>query len=199
MVLRQYVKVNADTNFKGATDVGQDGGVEGEETVYCFGSFTGETGEDQRPYALLDPRRDMVLLQDPARMRDRMGGFVISSLEILLRWLGKDLVRCLRRLAIPYFTWRKMKRRGTLRLLMEFGALEELYVSFLGRSAGRTWCDVAVAQGGSEAEGLWSHIREVEEEVRAEIEGLKRECGEWTAPMVRVVKHRGMLVEELER
>lgn len=197
-VLKQYVRVSADTEFRGATEcLGQMGGHDGEEMVHCLGSLKGEG-----PYALLDPGRDIVLLQDPPRMRDRTGGFVISSLDILLRWLGNDVVSSLRRLAIPYYTWRKTKNRGRLKLLMEFGALEELYVSFLGGGnmggGGRTWCDVVVAQGGSEVGGLWSHVREVEEEVRADVEGLKRDWREWKVPRVTVVRHRGVLVEELE-
>ena len=82
-----------------------------------------------------------------------------------------------------------------LRLLFEFEALEELYVSFLGESfegRGRreNWSDVVG--------GLWSHFNEVEEEVTADVEGLKRSYPGWKAPRVRVVRHRGMLIEGIE-
>jgi len=41
------------------------------------------------------------------------------------------------------------------------------------------------------------HVREVEDEVRADVEGLKNECPEWKPPRVRVVKHPGVLMEEV--
>lgn len=89
---------------------------------------------------------------------------------------------------------------------MKFLALEELWVSFLGggamgraggwRAPRRTWSDVV--GGSEEVGGLWSHVKEVEEEVRADVEGLKRACEGWCVPRVRVVRHRGVLMEELD-
>ena len=151
------------------------------------------TLKGSRPYALLDPSHDIVFLQDPPRTLDKTGGLVISSLVILLRW-SPVLISSLRRLAVPYFTWRKTRNNGRLDVLTELGALEELFVSFLGDGYGgsgyrASWSDVVG--------GLWSHVEEVEGEVRADVEGLKREYPEWKVPRVRVVRHRGVLGEEL--
>jgi hypothetical protein len=128
-------------------------------------------------------------------MVNALGSFVISSLEILLRWLDTSIIQSLRRLAIPYYTWRKTRNTVGLKLLLEFGALEELYVSFLGASfegRGRkeNWSDVVG--------GLWSHVPEVDEEVNADVEGLKRRYPGWKVPRVKVVRHREMLMRGIE-
>ena len=119
---------------------------------------------------------------------------MMSSLETLLRWCPVEKQR-LKRLALPYYTWRKTRNNGRLGLLRDIG-LEEVWVSFLGdcyagsRGYRATWSDVVG--------GLWSHVKEVEDEVRADVEGLKRSFPDWKVPNVRVIKHRGLLMEEFE-
>lgn len=192
IALKSYLRVNADTNFLGDMQfecLPTAKQSDEHETMFCLGTLKGD-----RPYALLDPWRDIVFLQDPPEMRDAIGGLVISSMEILLRWLGTKTIHSLRRLAIPYYTWRKTKNAVGLKLLLEFEGLEELYVSFLGDnytgSYRATWSDMVGE--------LWSHVREVEEEVQADVEWLKRRYPEWKAPKVRVVKHRGVLMEDID-
>ena len=165
----------------------RNGNGRAAEAVYCVATLKGA-----RPYALFDPERDILFLQDPPRTLDRTGGLVTSSIDILLRWSLVPACR-VERLAVPYYTWRKTRDLGKLGLVRRFGMLEELYVSFLGDgfegSYRATWSD---AVGG-----LWSHVEEVEKEVRDDVENLKREDPEWRVPRVRVVRHRGVLGEEL--
>jgi hypothetical protein len=192
VALKRYVRVNADMELCGDKKFeilpSSYPKTDEIEAQYYLSSLKGS-----RPYALLDPSHDIVFLQDPPRTLDRTGGLVISSLDILLRWSPVP-VSSLKRLAVPYFTWRKTRNNGRLVVLRELVALEELFVSFLGDGyAGSgyraSWSDVVGA--------VWSHVEEVEEEVRADVEVLKRECPEWKVPRVRVVRHRGVLGEEL--
>jgi hypothetical protein len=184
IALKKYLRINADLKFQGEM---QFVCINGHETMYWLGTLKGP-----RPFALLDPERDVLFLQDPPRTRDRTGTLVTSSLEILLRWLPVP-IHALKRLAIPYYTWRKTRNNERLELLKEFENLEELYISFLGDNASgsckATWSDLVG--------GLWSHFKEVEDEVKADIGNLKRKYPDWKAPMVRVVKHRGVLIEEI--
>jgi hypothetical protein len=165
------------------------------ETRYCIAQLEAP----HRPYALLDPRCDLIFLQDPPLTRHKAESFIESSLQIFVRWIGASMRDNLRSLAIPYYTWRKSRETGTLRLLVELKALESLYVSYLGGSesgsasgngaGGRSWVD---AVGG-----LWAHIQEIEDEVVHDLEGLKREFSTWKKPAVKVVKHRAELVNGL--
>jgi hypothetical protein len=160
-----------------------------------------------RQYALLfDQERDILFLQDPPRTLDSTGGtprsprshiptakLVIASLNILLRGCPIPL-SSLRRLAITYDTWRKIRDLGRLGLVRRFWGLEALYVSFLADdykgNHRATWSDILLG-------GLWSHVEEVEKEVREDVAYLKREDSEWNVPKVRVVGHRGVLEEQL--
>ena len=192
VALKKYVKLNADVHmdFRGDMELVLapfSSSFSDPEAQYCLSTLKGS-----RSYALFDPSHDILFLQDPPRTVDRTGGLVISSLEILSRWCPVDKAR-LKRLALPYYTWRKTRNNGRLRLLREFG-LEDLVVSFLGDgysgSHRASWSDVVG--------GLWSHVKEVEDEVRADVESLKKQDPSWTAPRLRIVRHRGVLLQELE-
>jgi hypothetical protein len=161
------------------------------------GRFYLETLKGSRPFALLDPKADIVFLQDPPRQRNPWEGDVVSSLATLVRWLDGAVLQNLRSLAIPYYTWHKSRILGILHLLLEFKELEELYVSFLGGVPG-----VGGSMGGWADEEavveLGGHVTEVGEEVRGDVEGLKRKFPEWQKPRVQIVKHRGFLTKELD-
>lgn len=143
----------------------------------------------RRRRALLDPRRDVVLLQDPP---DQRGGTVlISSLATLTLCLNPYIRNNLRFLAIPYYNWRKARLEGLLKHLLAFKVLERLYVPFMEGMGNSTDWSGAV---GVEIEG---HIREVEEEVRSDLEMLAVTHPGWRKPELRVVRHRHSMAEML--
>ena len=209
VVLRNYVKINADVDIRapgtahdGPMDLTPvesyshgDGRSEEDKAGKEQGRFYLATLKGNRPFALLDPKTDILFLQDPPRQRDRLGAEIISNLATLIRWLDVEVLRNLKRLALPYYTWHKSNTLGFLHLLLAFEELEELYVSFLGGvpvCAGAMWAD----QGG--VEELGSHVKEVAEEVMSDVEGLKRSFPEWRKPKVKIVKHMGIVTKELE-
>ena len=145
------------------------------------------------PAVVLSPVGDTLFLQDPPRMRKPDGGPVISSLEVLVRWLSPNIRKSLRCLAFPYFTWHKDRAFGSyLRGLMEFQALEELWVPLLDSSHS------TIVYGEDRGE-MDSHVKQVENEVISDVEKLAKENPDWKKPKIRVAKHRGILSAELEQ
>ena len=209
VVLRNYVRINADMKTHDPREVhhwpwiltslntSSDHGRRAEEVKAQEdqGRYYLATLEGKRPFALLDPKSDILFLQDPPRNSNPLGAETRSSLATLIRWVDAAVLRNLRRLALPYSTWKKMNNFDLLHLLLEFKELEELCISFLGGvpvGVGAMCAD----EGG--VEELGSHVREVEVEVTGDVEGLKRLFPEWMNPKVKVVKHIGIIRKELE-
>jgi hypothetical protein len=197
LVLQRFVKLNADAELQGQRELESlppKVQPDGLEVVHSRAKAQGNL-----PFALLDPKIDMLFLQDPQELMNSLGGPLISSLPIMLRWIPKNVIETLRSIAIPYFTWRKTRKAHgveSLQLLMKFKDLEELYVSFLGGQSvvqAHTWLDEVNGM-----EELGGHFREVEMEVLADVENLARKFPEWRRPVVRVVKHRSVLAREFE-
>ena len=194
LVIQRYVQLNADTELLGERELENlPPRIQSDdlEIVHCRATARGD-----KPFALLDPRKDILFLQDPHQMMNSLGGPLISSLAIMMRWMSKEIIEHLRSIAIPYFTWRKTRKVESLELLMGFKGLEELYVSFLGGQSivqAHTWLDEV-----NGVDELGVHFKEVEMEVLADVENLARQFPNWRRPMVRVVKHRSVLARELE-
>jgi hypothetical protein len=141
----------------------------------------------KRPFALVDPKRDILFLEDPQMPAHFGSGSIVSSLSILVRWIEHEIILNLRRLAIPYYSWRKCRITETLTVLKEFKGLTELYVSFMGGyEPGSTWSD-----GIGELAG---HMDEAEAEVKADLENLERGSRGWQRPKLKFVKHRGVII-----
>lgn len=148
-----------------------------------------------RSFALFDPKCDLLFLQDPASPGYQAPK--VSSINILVRWLEPEVLSGVRKLAIPYYSWRKTRVARSLKVFMEFKALEELWISFLGgyKPDGNRvmWSEVLDVgeQGG--------HMGEAEVEVRRDVEDLKKEFPGWGVGLrVGFVKHKGSLLDVLK-
>jgi len=190
LVLQRYSVINVDVGVGGPRsfrDLPPVIGANGVETIYSH-----EQLEGNRPFALVDPRCDIVFLQDKNWMPRQDLLNLVSDLEILVRWLDRGFVENLQCLAIPYYTWRKTRSSGGLKVLLRFKGLKRIFVSFM---AGRPqhghplWSDAT--------DELAGHIGEVEAEVRDDVENLARKHLGWTKPGYAVVKHRDILLKEL--
>ena len=104
----------------------------------------------------------------------------------------------IRRLALPYYSWRKTRTGGDLKLLLQFRALREVWITFLGsyESGGRDWVEVLDV---GDLDLVGGHLGEAEVEIRRDVEELKRECPRWGENVsIGFVKHKGSLAEILE-
>ncbi|MCC2770675.1 hypothetical protein LK516_22525, partial [Parabacteroides distasonis] len=72
----------------------------------------------------IDPKHDVLSLEDLNLPRATV---TLSTIDVVVRWADANCLDNLRRLAIPYYTWRKASICKYLYRLMEFKALEELY------------------------------------------------------------------------
>jgi hypothetical protein len=90
---------------------------------------------ERGPLTTFTPRHDILFLADPPNI-DASGSSedLISSLEILLRWLDSSVVKNIRYLSMPYATWRRDHLSGDLKRLKEFEKLEKIWVCFVGET-----------------------------------------------------------------
>jgi hypothetical protein len=200
-VLQRYLKVDSESAFDGERELESKEPVLRPEStiisrrqieIFYSRVYSRERRQGNRPFALIDPRNDILFLQDPPHAVYQTGVPVVSSLEILVRWLDPEIIANVRRLAIPYYSLRKTRVLGHLEVLMEFKGLNELCVSFLGGYDGqrRLWSDEVGDLGG--------HMNEVEKEISGDLESLEKEFPGWERPALKFVKHRGLLIDQLE-
>jgi hypothetical protein len=152
-------------------------------------SFMRVSPIENRQFSLVDPRSDVFFVEDPhLQQRD----FVLSSIDVTVRWIGPYCLEHLKRLAMPYYTWRKASMYCSLYTLTEFKALEELYISFLGceeQSPGSDWV--------SSVNGFNPHFEDMEKHILGELEDLVKEFPDWKRPEIRFVKNKSALRKEL--
>jgi len=144
---------------------------------------------------LFNPDLDILFLADPPSSHLVRH---VPSLSVLVRWLDQSVIGSVRRLAIPYYSWRKDKTFNQLDLLFGFKSLERLWVCFVGdggteRSrSGVGW--LGAVGGGLGEEG---YLREVKEQVMGDLEELGRRKVEWKRPWVGFVRDRGAVMNEV--
>lgn len=83
---------------------------------------------ENRRYSLVDPENDIFFLGDP-----EVPGpdFILSTIDIMVRWMDKYCLDHIKRLAMPYYTWRKAFTGTRDCTLVEFKALDELFIIFV--------------------------------------------------------------------
>jgi hypothetical protein len=142
--------------------------------------------------ALVNIRRDIIFLQVHEQEIIRSSGPMVSSLEVLMRWLGADARSSLRRLALPYYAWRKARLRKSLWLVTQLTALEELLVCFTDADQRRGWLDAVIDEAVTE-----SHIKEARDEVVSDLERLANDFPSWRRPRMSMLQNKKCLKELL--
>lgn len=138
---------------------------DGLEVVFRRTVFKGD-----RPFTLLDPRRDILYVDNPGRnpysLPDRPEE---PSMSILLRWLSSDIKENVRRIVMKVSMWREAIGTKTWELLVQFKRLEELYVTL--------HTEVFPVLG-------------IEEQVRRDLNDLSRDYPQWKTPVARLVRRK---------
>lgn len=148
---------------------------------------------------LFNPTLDILFLADPPSSHLVRH---VPSLSVLVRWLDQSVVESVRRLAVPYYSWRKDRTFNQLGLLLRFKSLERLWVCFVGdggieESSGREGWLGAVGRVADRHDGGEGYLGEVREQVMGDVEELGRREVEWRRPLVMVVRDRGAVMSEL--
>jgi hypothetical protein len=131
------------------------------------------------PQTLFNPKKDVLFLADPQYLDPKSWEHedLMSSLDILLRWLDPRILAELKYLAIPYATWRRDRTYGHLARLREFKNLKRIWVCFLGETEETgpiretAWISV-VRLGDSSV-----YFRQAEEQVLGDWKDLGRQWG----------------------
>jgi len=149
---------------------------DGFESMFYLPLPSGEGKRSDK--TLFNPHLDILFLQDPPN-RD-----FVSSLSVICRWLDNSVLEHITSLALPYYTWRKDRMKEDLSLLMRFKRLERVWVCFVGggsEEGRRGWLSAVNGEnGGREIEV--PHLKQVEEQVRGDVEGLARGFPGWKRP-----------------
>jgi hypothetical protein len=162
---------------------------DGVESMFYLAPFSNNN------LPLFNPTLDILFLADPPSSHLVRH---VPSLSVLVRWLDQGVIESVRRLAIPYYSWRKDRTFNQLGLLLRFKSLERLWVCFVGdggteRSRERAgWLGAVGREEGEEA-----YLGEVREQVMGDMEELGRRDVGWGRPCVEVVRDRGAVLNEL--
>jgi len=169
---------------------GRDGDHRGNPSpTFDFRGFMRAVPIQNQQYSLVDPKSDVFFLEDP---RLQQSEFVISSIDVVVRWIGPYFLKNLKRLAVPYYTWRKATIHLNLNTITEFNALEELYISLLGceeLSPGSDWPSIV--------NGFNPHFEEMETHVLGDLDDLVKRYPDWKRPAIKFVKDKSALLKEL--
>lgn len=151
--------------------------------------------EKHSPFALLNPRCDILVLQDASNQCCEPPLLEPSAIEILVRGLKPKIVAMVRRLAIAYPTWRKARVTGSLKILLDFKALEELWILCLAwyRLDGQILRD----RNGVEIDQI--HWDEIKFSVETDVREMKIESPGWGNGMsLGFVRDESCLTDKLE-
>jgi hypothetical protein len=148
---------------------------------------------------LFNPALDVLFLADPPSSHLARH---VPSLSVLVRWLDRSVIESVRRLAVPYCSWRKDRTFNQLGSLLRFKSLERLWVCFVGdgriEGSGGSWgWLVAVGRVGDGHDSKEGYLGEVREQVMGDVEELGRREMEWRRPSILVVRDRGEVMSEL--
>jgi hypothetical protein len=195
LVMQHYNPINAEMGVQGERELeslAPEVRGPGLEIVFSKSAL-----KENQPYTLVNPSMDILYLNDAEWMNGTEPSRV-SSLDTVVRWLGGDIKRNLRHLAIPYHIWNRAKNAGSMRVLVEFERLDELYVDLM-------ILDTSLVMGSAilQTEEInWmgevgERIGLLTEVIREDIENLARENPQWKRPEFRTV-NRTLLMNELE-
>jgi hypothetical protein len=138
------------------------------------------TYDGNRPFILLDLRRDVLFLRPPVSWTDNLA---CPPLETLMRWIGWDIKDNLRSLFIPASTWFAADTAEIWIRLMEFKRLEELYVFMDTIPVGDTF--------PTGEEGLENEIHI--ERIRMGLAAWAKKYPRWKSPLITTVRHAQLI------
>lgn len=167
-----------------------------------------------RPFTLLDPRKDMIFLENPtigSYLRLNGAEFLVRcTVETLMRWLSSDIKENLLYLAMSYSSWRAAIDNGTVKVLVQLRGLEVLYVAYsrgsVSASLGSSTPQVTPSvdddydDEDDDDEDYWRTTKcELVEEAMKTLKILSREHSQWKIPIVRIVYDRTEMKSDFER
>ncbi|RDW73202.1 hypothetical protein BP6252_07109 [Coleophoma cylindrospora] len=170
-------------------------GASVEDAIARVWSHSNQNSQPYRITTLLHPLRDIVYLQDPP---SENGQVVVSSLGVLSQLLSPDTKAQLQSLAVPYYNWHKARLDGSVKRLVEFVRLRELYVPVMAVAPDlRDWTAQALLLSSRSRDETEAHTKDVRESVEEDLEALALEFPGWNPPRLTVFRHKGELISDL--